>query len=97
MRMAEQIRSDIRPGPAGDLSPDFDTTPDDLENNGDVERVELLAADAADRENVEKDELGAKLAELAVTTDEEVDALRVNLLQDDDPPSTRDGTGPRDR
>jgi len=94
--MAEQSGqsgSEINPRQAGDLSPQFDTTPDDLEDDGDVERVELLAADAAGRKRIEEDELGEKLNELAVTTEEEVDALKVNLLQDDEPPSTEDGTG----
>jgi hypothetical protein len=91
MRMAEQSRSDIKPSQARDLSPQPETTPDDLEDDSDMERVEVLAAGAEDRKNL--DDLGEKLAELAVTTEEEVDALRVNLVQNDQPSSTRDSSG----
>jgi hemerythrin-like domain-containing protein len=59
----------------------------------DVERVEFLAAGAEDQDDIKDDDLVEKLNELAVTTDEEVDALRVNLLQDDDMASTRDSSG----
>ena len=91
--MAEQSRNEIRPGQAGDLSAGFETTPDDLDNDSDVERVEVLAAGVEDKRDIEADGLGEKLAELAATTEEEVDALRVNLLQDDEPPGTRDSSG----
>jgi transcription termination/antitermination protein NusA len=93
MRMAEQSRTETRPGQARDLSPEFETTPDDLENSSEVERVEVLAAGAEESDDIEDDGLGEKLDELAVTSEEEVDALRVNLLQNDEPPSTRDSTG----
>jgi len=91
--MAEQSRTEIRPGQARDLSPQFETTADELDNSGEVERVEVLAAGAEDSDDIEDEGLGEKLDELAATTEEEVDALRVNLLQDDEPPSTRDSTG----
>jgi hypothetical protein len=91
--MAQQRNDDIRPGKAGNLSPELDTSPDALQDESDVERVEGLAARAEDEENLEESELSEKLDELAATTDEEIDALRVNLLQDDELSSTRDGSG----
>ena len=91
--MAEQSRNDIRPGHARYLSPQYETPPDDLESDSDVERVEVLAAGAEGEENIEEDGLGEKLNELAATTEEEIDALRVNLLQDDAPPNPHDSSG----
>lgn len=82
-----------RPAQAGNLSRRVSTTPDDLENESDVERVEVLASGAERRADVDEKDLGEKLSELAATTEEEVDALKVNFLQDDYPPSTRDSTG----
>ena len=94
MAQQNQGRSEqVRPGEAGDLSPRQQTTFDDLGTDGTLERVEVLAAGAEDRDDIEKDGLGEKLNQLAVTTEEEVDALRVNLLQDDEPPNTRDSSG----
>ena len=91
--MAEQSGSDFRSGQGRDLSPQYDATPDDLERESDVERVELLSAGAENQDDIEDGDLGEQLNELAVTTEEEVDALRVNLLQDDELPNTRDGSG----
>lgn len=88
---SEQRRRTIGPGRAADLSGQFVTTPDDLEDN-DVERVEVLSSGAEDRDDIEEDGLGEKLNELAATTEEEVDSLRMNLLQDDEPLSTRDSS-----
>lgn len=89
----EQKANNARPGQAGNLSRDVGTTPDDLDNASDVERIEVLASGAERRDDIEDGDLSEKLSELAATTDEEVDALRVNLLQDDEPPSTRDSSG----
>ena len=93
----ERQTGDVRLGQAGDLSGQVarqvGTTPDELDNEGDVERVEVLASGAEDTDDVEQDDLSEKLSELAASTEEEVDALRVNLTQDDYPPSTRDSTG----
>jgi hypothetical protein len=94
--MAEQNERqtiNAQPGQAGNLSRQAGTTPDELDNTSDVERVEVLAAGAENSDDVEADGLGEQLAELAATTEEEVDALKVNLLQDDEPPSTRDSSG----
>ena len=84
---------DVRPGQAGKLSREAGTTPDELDNEGEVARVETLASGAESSEDVQADDISEKLSELAASTEEEVDALRINLTQDDDPPSTRDSSG----
>jgi hypothetical protein len=89
----ERQTRDIRPAQAGDFSRQAGTTPDELDNESDVERVEVLAFGADNSDDVEADDLSEKLSELAATTEEEVDALRVNLVQDDYPPTTRDSSG----
>jgi hypothetical protein len=90
----ERQKDDIRLGQAGNLGRQIATTPDELDNESDVERVENLASGAEDSDDVEDDDLSEKLSELAASTEEEVDALRVNLAQDDDDlPSSRDGSG----
>jgi len=89
----QQQTPNARPGQAGNLARDTGTTPDDLDNAGDVERVEVLASGAEGQDDIEDGDLGEKLSELAASTEEEVDALRVNLTQDDYPPSTRDSSG----
>jgi len=90
----ERQSSNARPGQAGDRSREEGTRPDELDNDTDLERVEVLASgDGTDDDIDEGDDLSEKLAELAATTEEEVDALRVNLNQDDYPPSTRDSSG----
>jgi hypothetical protein len=94
--MAEQNErqtNNARPGQAGNLSRETGTTPDELDKASDVERVEVLAAGGESSDNVEADGLREQLAELAATTEEEVDALKVNLLQNDEPSSTRDSSG----
>lgn len=87
----EQQEDNIRPGQGGNLGRQIAITPDELDN--DVERVEILASGAEDSDDVEDDDLSEKLSELAASTEEEVDALRVNLAQDDDPFGSRDGSG----
>jgi hypothetical protein len=89
----ERQTRDIRPAQAGDFSRQAGTTSDELDNESDVERVEVLAFGADNNDDVEADDLSEKLSELAATTEEEVDALRVNLVQDDYPPTTRDSSG----
>ena len=89
----DQQTNNARPGQAGNLARNTGVTRDDLDSAGDVERVEVLASDAEGQEDIEKDDLGEKLSELAASIEEEVDALRVNLTQDDDPPSSRDSSG----
>jgi hypothetical protein len=86
-------RDEVRPGQAGDLSRDAGTTPDELDNASDVERVEVLASGAESQDDIKDGDLAEQLSELAASTEEEVDALRVNLTQDEYPPSTRDSSG----
>jgi len=87
--MTEQHRDkdEARPGQA----PQEQTTIPDPGYDSTLERVEVLAAGAQERDNIEEEGLGEKLAELAVTTEEEVDALRINLLQEDERASMRSG------
>ena len=89
----QQQTNNARPGQAGNLGRKIETTQEDLGTESDVERVEVIAAGAEDSTDIDQDDLGEKLSELAVTTEEEVDALRVNLLQDDEPPSAQDSSG----
>ena len=89
----DQQTNNARPGQAGNLARNTGVTRDDLDSAGDVERVEVLASDAEGQEDIEKDDLSEKLSELAASIEEEVDALRVNLTQDDEPSSTRDSSG----
>jgi hypothetical protein len=69
------------------------TAPQDLDNDSTLERVETIAAGAQRSRNIEEQSLGKKLDELAVTTDEQLDALRVNLTQDGEVARTRDTSG----
>jgi hypothetical protein len=57
------------------------------------ELIEILAADAEDRDEMEADGFSQKLDELEATTDEELDSLRINLLQEDEHPNSRNGSG----
>ena len=57
------------------------------------ERIEVLAEGAEGRAQMEADGLSKELDELAATTDEELDALRLNLVQEDERPNSRDGSG----
>jgi hypothetical protein len=94
--MAERQQQEInqaRPGQTGNLSPREQTTTADPGADSILEQVEVLAAGAGEQEDMEQDGLGEKLAELAATTEEEVDALRINLVQEDERSSSRDGSG----
>jgi hypothetical protein len=88
----ERQTSNAWPAQAGNLSRDARTTRDELGDQSDVERVEI-ASSAEDRDDIDEEGLGEKLSALAASTEEEVDALRVNLFQDDELPSSHDGTG----
>lgn len=65
----------------------------DWGNDHTLERVEVLALGAQDSDNIENEGLGEKLAQLAVTTEEEVDALKMNLLQEDERANSGPGSG----
>jgi hypothetical protein len=89
----QQNTVETRPGQAGNLSPREQTTTADMESDGTLEQVEVLAAGAQENDNIEEGELGEKLAELAASTEEEVDALKINLFQEDERSNARDGSG----
>lgn len=90
----QQQTSNPRPGQVTNLSRQTkDIAPDGLDNESELERVEILASGAGSRDDIDEDGLGEKLSELAATTEEEVDALTVNLFQDDELSSTHDGSG----
>jgi hypothetical protein len=90
----QQQAGKTRPGQAGNRSrDDGGPFPDDFQNSVDVERIEVLASGAEREDDIDDGDLGQKLSELAATTEEEVDALKVNLLQDDEPLSTLDSSG----
>lgn len=72
-----------RPNQSPELSSQEQTTTTDLSEDSILEQVETLAAGAGASDDIDEGGLGEKLAELAVTTEEEVDALRINLLQDE--------------
>jgi hypothetical protein len=85
--------SNARPAQSGNLSRQAEITPDELSNESDVERLEMLRSGAQSGDDIEENELGEKLSELAASTEEEMDALKVNLQQDDELPSTRNSSG----
>lgn len=83
--------SSVYGGGAQDLS---GVAPDDIATEATLQRLEAIAGGAdEDDPGIYEGRLGRQLDELAATTEEEVDALRINLEQDDAPPNTRDGTG----
>lgn len=84
--------NNVRPGTAGNVTQQT-VTPGELENESEVERLEILASGADDTDDVDEDGIGEKLSELAASTEEEVDALRVNLDQDDYPLDASDSSG----
>lgn len=68
----------------------------DVATEATLDRLEAIAggADEDDPRLFEEEDLAADVDALDAETEEEVDALRVNLYQDDDETSaTRDGTG----
>lgn len=89
----QQSTDGPRPGQAGNLSPREQTTTEDLGTDSTIEQVEVLAAGAQRNGNIEEERLGEMLNELAVTTEEELDALRINLLQEEERPNPREGSG----
>ena len=65
---------------------------DDFATDTAIDRLEILTG-GADEPNIPEGELGQKFDELDATTEEELDALEVNLLQEDERPNSRDGSG----
>src|ERR1700750_2847016 len=72
-------------------TPPTDRT-EDLGTDADLDRLETITG-GADEPAIFEGALGQKFDELDASTEEEVDALEVNLLQEDDRPNTRDGSG----
>jgi len=66
--------------------------PDDVATDAALDRLELITG-GADEPAIYEGDLGQQLDELDASTEEEVDALKVNLLQEDELPNDRDGSG----
>jgi len=77
-------------GDAEDL--DSASTDGDTATEATIDRLESIIRDA-DEPEIPEGELAEKFDELDASTDEEVDALEVNLLQDDELADARDGSG----
>jgi hypothetical protein len=58
-----------------------------------LDRLEDITGGAGEDPGLYEGELGQRVDELDASTEEEVDALKVNLLQDDALPDLRDGSG----
>jgi hypothetical protein len=65
---------------------------DDIATDAALDRLESITG-GADEPAIYEGDLGKRLEELEATTEEEVDALRVNLYQEDDRPDARNGSG----
>ena len=65
---------------------------DDFVNDSAIERLETITGGADEPAIVEGD-LGRELDELDASTEEELDALNINLLQEDESPDSLDGSG----
>lgn len=71
--------------PGSNLSDNFAT-------DGALDRLEAITG-GAEEPLIAEGELGQKFDELEASTEEELDALQVNLLQEDERPNARDGSG----
>lgn len=89
----QQNTQPAKPEKSGGLPSREQATSADSSNDSTLEQVEMLAAGANESDDMEEEGLGEKLAELAVTSEEEVDALRINLFQEDERPDSYDGSG----
>jgi hypothetical protein len=79
------VYSDDKAAPAAGRS-------DDLATDATLDRLEVITG-GADQPALYEGVLGQKFDELDASTEEELDALRVNLFQDSAPASSRDGSG----
>ncbi len=66
--------------------------PEDLATDAELDRLEAITG-GADEPLIFEGSLEQKFDELDASTEEEVDALEVNLLQEDERPNARDGSG----
>ena len=79
------VYADKNPAPASNRSDDFAT-------DTAIDRLEMITG-GADEPAIAEGELGQQLDELDASTEEELDALEINLLQEDERPNSRDGSG----
>jgi hypothetical protein len=76
---------------ANDNSSPNSNSPDDVTDTV-LDRLETVTG-GAEEPILPEDDLAKQFDELAATTEEELDALKVNLLQEDERPNARDGSG----
>ena len=77
----------------GDNGPTAPASTEDLATEATIERLEAITGGAEDEQPLIDGELGQRLDELEASTEEEVDALEMNLFQEDERPDLSDGTG----
>ena len=65
---------------------------DDFATDAELDRLEVITG-GPDEPVIADGDLGQKFDELEASTEEELDALQVNLLQEDERPNARDGSG----
>jgi hypothetical protein len=75
----------------GDAQTELDG--DDVASEDRLERLETITGGADEDPPVFEGEMAQQFDELNAGTEEELDALKVNLMQDDDPFGSRDGSG----
>ncbi len=80
--------------PHQNQQPRHSLPPDEIATEATIERLEAISggADEDDPRLLDRS-LGKQFDQLQATTEEEIDALRVDLVQDDAPSGTRNGTG----
>jgi N utilization substance protein A len=79
------VYADKNPAPASNRS-------DDFASDAALDRLELITG-GVEEPAIAEGELGQKFDELDASTEEELDALEVNLLQEDERPDSREGSG----
>lgn len=65
----------------------------DTVDDGVINRLEEVAGSVDDEPGIYEGELGRKMEDLDASTEEEIEALEINLLQDDDTAGISGGTG----
>jgi hypothetical protein len=69
------------------------TRPEDIATEATLDRLEAITGGADDEPGIYEGRLGREVEKLDASTDEEIDALRVNLSQTDERANARDGSG----
>jgi hypothetical protein len=77
---------------ADDKSVPDSNNSDDFATDSALDRLEVITG-GADEPVIAEGDLGQKFDELDAGTEEELDALKVNLFQEDERPNARDGSG----